>query len=230
MKGEKYFYKIEEISYRKDIKNILDFGRANEPIQSIFYASDSQEISFIETSAITRNNNPLPSETVTMGCWEVQQPIKTAFILSNDIIGGKNQAIEDLTTQFSSIVKHHNQQDTEPHLLFLDFISKQYTRNANGDASKYKVSSAFSNYVFEKKWLDPSDQQLKNIDAIVFPSTMDLKGTNIAIHPRAIERGKVKLIAARKSTMRKKDGPNYSQEDIEDSKAIDYIKGDIIWQ
>lgn len=204
LKNEIFFHKIDDISYRKDITNIHDFGRANEPIQPIFYAADKQEISFIETSLFIRNNNPLPFETITMGIWEIQQPIKIAVILSNDSIKGKNEIVENLTSQFALIVEQHDKQKTEPHLKFLDFISKQYTQNVNGNSSKYKLSCAFSNYIFLKKWFDSSDKQLKNIDGIVYPSTMDLKGINIAIHRRAIEEGKLKLITARKSVMRKK--------------------------
>jgi len=70
---------------------------------------------------------------------------------------------------------------------------------------------------------------MNNVDAIVYPSTLDLKGINIAIHPRVINQGKLKLVSVRKSTMKKIEKLIYSQEDIVDSKSIDYINGDIIW-
>src|SRR5258706_13380638 len=40
LENELFFNKIDDISYRKDIMNIKEFGRANEPAQGIFYASD----------------------------------------------------------------------------------------------------------------------------------------------------------------------------------------------
>ncbi len=229
LKNEKFFCKIHEISYRKDILNITDFGRANEPVQTIFYASDRQEISFIETSNIIRNNNPLPFETITMGVWEVQQPIKIAGILSNDIIKGQNEIIEKLTSQFISLVKQDDIKKIEPLLKFFDYISRYYTQDVKNDCSKYKVSCAFPNYIFSNNWIDERNKQMNNVDAIVYPSTLDLKGINIAIHPRVINQGKLKLVSVRKSTMKKIEKLIYSQEDIVDSKSIDYINGDIIW-
>lgn len=164
-----------------------------------------------------------------MGIWEVQEPIKTAIILSNELIKGENEIIEVATAQFMSLIRQDDIQKSEPHLKFLDFISKQYSKDVKRDFSKYKISCAFSNYIFFNKWIDPSDKRLKHVDAIVYPSTLDITGINIAIHPRAIKQGKLKLVAARKSTMKRQEGLIYLQEDIVDHKSIDYINGDIIW-
>src|SRR5690606_15435415 len=112
---------------------------------------------------------------------------------------------------------------------FLDFISKQYIRNSNGNSSNYKLSCAFSNYIFSKSWIDPTDGRLKNVDAIVYASSLDLTGINIAVHPRVIDQRKLVLVSARKSIMRKIEGLSYSQDDIVDSKTIDYGNGNIFW-
>jgi len=224
LQNEKFFYKIEDISYRRDIMNIKVFGRANEPAQGIFYASDKQEISFIETSSIIRNNHLLPFETITMGVWEIHEPINTAIILSNNAIRGKNEVIEKLSLEFTLNTNQYGHEKTAPHIRFLDFISRCY---ANGDSSKYKISSAFSNYVFNKKWNNTIDNELKNVDAIVYASAMDPNGINIAIHPRAIDMGKLKLVHCRKSKMSRIEGMHYSQVDIVDCISID--NKNIIW-
>ncbi|MCA1762895.1 MAG: hypothetical protein LC664_07885, partial [Flavobacteriales bacterium] len=52
--NEDFFHKISDISYRKDLFLIKDFGRANEPCQSMFYCSDNPKTAFIETCTITR--------------------------------------------------------------------------------------------------------------------------------------------------------------------------------
>jgi hypothetical protein len=44
--GEDFFYNESEVSYRRDFINIKSYGRCNEPLQSLFYCSDNNMLSF----------------------------------------------------------------------------------------------------------------------------------------------------------------------------------------
>ena len=72
--GEQFFHRVSDISYIRDCFLIKNFGRANEPCQSIFYCSDNQKTAFNETCTITREDIDKDSELITWGAWEVNGP------------------------------------------------------------------------------------------------------------------------------------------------------------
>lgn len=62
-----FFQKIDDIKHRTDIEKITNFGRANEPYQSIFYCADDAWIAFVETSTITRDQKFIDKQILTTG-------------------------------------------------------------------------------------------------------------------------------------------------------------------
>jgi len=224
-KDEDLFRNIEAISYRQDHFYIEDFGRANEPTQSIFYCSDSDIVAFIETSILTRQNSGLPSDTVTTGVWEVQEDFRIATITSNEEIRGLNSTMEGLETEFRKLTEVYRNEGTDGHINILDLFSKEFTRNSYGDNTKYIVSCAFANYVY-----DAIDQNKHQVGGIMYPSAIyPNKGMNLALKPELVDSGKLKLIAARRGTMNKTDETNYHEEDIIDAKSINQETSTIKW-
>lgn len=222
---EDFFRKIDDISYRQDRFYIEDFGRANEPLQSIFYCSDSDIVAFAETSILTRQNSGLPSDIVTTGVWEVQEDFRVATITSNEKIRGINSTMEGFDLEFNKLVDLYRNEGTDGHIKILDLFSREFTRNAHGNTSKYLLSCAFSNYVY-----DAIDQFGNQVGGIMYPSVIyPHDGMNIAIKPSLVFNGKLKLIAARRGTMNKKDDTNYSEEDVVDAKSIIHEKSTIEW-
>lgn len=224
-RGEDFFRNIDDISYRQDLLYIEDFGRANEPTQSIFYCSDSDVVAFVETSILTRQNSELPSDTVTTGIWEVQEDFRIATIVSNDEIRGLNRTLEGLETEFRKLTELYRNEGTDGHINILDLFSKEFTRNSHGDNTKYIVSCAFANYAY-----DAIDQHNLQVSGIMYPSAIyPHEGMNLALKPELVYNGKLKLIAARRGTMNKRDQTNYYEEDIIDAKSIIYKTATIEW-
>ncbi|MCP4458584.1 MAG: RES domain-containing protein [Cytophagales bacterium] len=224
-KGEDFFRNIEDISYRQDLFYIEDFGRANEPTQSIFYCSDSDVVAFVETSILTRQNSGLPSDTITTGVWEVQEDFQIATIISNDEIRGLNSTMEGLETEFRKLAEVYRNEGTDGHINILDLFSKEFTRNSHGDNTKYIVSCAFANYVYEA-----INQNNLQVGGIMYPSAIYTdEGMNLALKPELIYSGKLKLIVARRGTMNKRDETNYHEEDIIDAKSINHDTSTIEW-
>ena len=81
-KKNEYFKKVSEVSYRTDVENMRNFGRANEPAQSVFYCSNDDWISYVETSEITRDNKEKDSEEVTTGLWIATEDIIVVNVLT----------------------------------------------------------------------------------------------------------------------------------------------------
>ena len=66
---DNFFNQISDLSYRTDIQNIKNFGRANEPGQSVFYCADDDALSLFETSKLPRIKDDRPLEYITTGLW-----------------------------------------------------------------------------------------------------------------------------------------------------------------
>jgi hypothetical protein len=82
---EVLFYEIKEIGHRYDNNRITCFGRANEPLQSIFYCSTERELAFFETSQLSRGKEEKLGEIYTTGKWILQEDIKVATFPINEI-------------------------------------------------------------------------------------------------------------------------------------------------
>ena len=182
-------------------------------------------MAFVETSILTKQNSGLPSDTVTTGVWEVQEDFRIATIISNDEIRGLNTTMEGLETEFKKLTEMYRNEGTDGHINILNLFSKEFTRNAHGDNTKYIISCAFANYVYDA--IDQNDHQ---VGGIMYPSAIYPKeGMNLALMPELVYSGKLKLIAARRGTMNKTDETNYHEEDIIDAKSIDYETATIKW-
>ena len=82
-KGEIFFEYSHELSYRTDILNIHNFGRANEPGQGLFYCNDNknQETGISEAVSIFRGNTKSKEEILTIGAWDLNKSLNLVMIL-----------------------------------------------------------------------------------------------------------------------------------------------------
>ena len=69
---DELFKSSEELTFRKDILNINNFGRANEPGQGFFYCNDhkNQETGISEIVSIFRGNENSNEEILTISAWD----------------------------------------------------------------------------------------------------------------------------------------------------------------
>jgi len=207
--GEDFFKLISDLSYRTDFLNIKKFGRANEPGQSMFYCSDDHRLSFIETSIVTRQNIEVDFELLTTGVWQVEKELILVNIIANDRIKGRNKVVDIMHEDFEIFIKQMGASGDVLKRL-LTFISDEFTRDTKGDATKYKVSCAFANYVYHN---------FPNVDGILFPSSLYLdNGMNLVIWPQSVDKN-MKFLQARRGKMKKRDGEKiYDEVDTIDSK------------
>lgn len=77
------FKHSEDLTYRKDILNIENFGRANEPGQGVFYCNDShnQSTGIAEIVSVFRGNEDSPEEVLTISAWDLVESLKLGIIL-----------------------------------------------------------------------------------------------------------------------------------------------------
>lgn len=175
-KGDNFTTK-KDLSYRTDLLNILDFGRANEPHQSIFYASNEVETSIFEICKLPRNIINDSKFDIVISSWVVKNNFETLVIASNKIAITKNNHIQGV---FNHTMQSEYAQDINAQFIS-EYFSDEFAKYFDIDNSNnYKVSCAFFNEMlkrFEYK-----------IGGIVFPSVeYEYQGTNIALLPEKVD-------------------------------------------
>lgn len=143
-----YYDKITDIGPQVDFNRITQFGRANEPLQSVFYSADNIYTAFFETSKIARGKSDIDTETMTMGVWVLAEDLQLAHIISNKQVQGLNVTLDGLQNNFEDLIQKFQNPKTELHLKVLDLFSLEFTRDAKEDPSNYMISCAFANYLF----------------------------------------------------------------------------------
>lgn len=217
---EVFFEKVSELSYIEDFQNIKKFGRANEPGQSVFYCADDDWLSFVEISQITREKKEKDFEFITNGIWISTKDILVVSLLTNDNIRGQNNQIDDLSKSFEEFFKSQNDESSKAFINLFQFLSKEFSQVAEGNSNHYKVTAAFTNYIFD---------YVKNADGILYPSTLyPSKGFNFAFKPQIVDE-KMEFYIAAKIKMEKTGDKKYDQTEYKESLINRLKANEIIW-
>ena len=218
--GEIFFEHSHELSYRTDILNIKNFGRANEPGQGLFYCNDNknQETGISEAVSIFRGNTESQEEILTIGAWVLKKPLNLIMILPTDKNSGKNSKFDKMKEFYKDFEKSEEFEDLK---RLNEFLANEFTLDLEKQKSNYKITCAFSNYIKEK---------FPEIDGIIYASVKsELKGTNIVLWPEAVDE-KLDFVAARKSIFKRVTGKTFVEVKIIDSKGYDKKTDKIQWK
>lgn len=209
--------KVKELSYRTDIENIIHYGRANRPYQTIFYCGNVRPTAILETGKIFRGNNfkYVDNETITTSVWEAQKDIKLTLFLSSNIAKDKNDLIKSYDLDVDRIINDSFPNDFEKIKHLISRISDEFVKDVKGQHFLYQTSCLFANYAYDFA------------DGIIYPSFQrSFNGLNVAIKPSAVD-NKMKFVSALKETFIKtsfKRFQQYSQQE-----AISYSNGLLSW-
>lgn len=223
--GQDYFKTIDEISCRRDIFCIADFGRANEPVQSVFYCSDDPQIALYETSATTRKNKDLNIEIITTGVWQVQEDFEAGNLIVSPFennIHEINESVKKTYENFQMQLQSYGFQN-EYIALFTFFANEFLMRNS--DSKHYLTTTAFANFVFSSHFEDG-----KKLCALIYPSAIyPWKGMNLAIHTDLIKNDKLLLKSAKRITRKKNPKGEYEKVEEIICKEVNQETREIIW-
>lgn len=228
--NEKYFKNISQISYHQEPFLIKDFGRANEPCQSMFYCSDNETTSFIETCSITREEKDKDFELITWGTWEVIKPFCISYVIANDNHSGKNETHKLISKKFDEFLLTMTEETSLPLKIFHDFLSKKFQLKALGHAAMYKITSAYTNWVFNERFYAHGDDERKpeTIGGLMYSSTLwPDEGMNLAIRPEIVD-NHLKLIDVQREHV-VRTGDLYDGTDRIAVKKIDYSNDRLHW-
>lgn len=219
-KGENFFEHSHELSYRTDILNIQNFGRANEPGQGLFYCNDNknQETGISEAVSIFRDNIESQEEILTIGAWDLNKPLNLVMILPTEQNSGKNSDFDKMKEFYNGFEKSEEFEDLK---RFNEFLANEFTLDLEKQKSNYKITCAFSNYIKEK---------FPEIDGIIYASVKsEFKGTNMVLWPEVVDE-KLKFVVARKSIFKRVAKKAYVEVKTFDSKEYDKKTDKIHWE
>jgi hypothetical protein len=200
--NEIIFENVDQLSYRKDIENIDKFGRANEPGQSVFYCSNNEILSFVETSYIAREQKDKDYEYNTTSIWVSTEDILAVSLLTNDDIKGQHTEIDESSRSFENLISGQNDESANAVKSLLQFLSKEFSRASKGNSNHYKITAAFANYIFDS---------VNNADGILYPSTLyRTEGFNFAFKPDVVE-NKLQFYAAQRIKMQNMGNKRYQE-------------------
>jgi len=194
------FNSENEISYRSDLYNIKDYGRANILGQSMFYGSfDSDTIettritNFFEIDELRSLENTSEELYLTIGKWRIKEDFVVLEIVFNQESIEKNPDVKrSFENQLNNIRKYFPEKEEEIKLI-LEFYSDQFAKKVDRKRpDDYKISAHYTfDALISKSGLlskfDGSD--VEDIWGVVYPSVQtDFQGNNIALLPSAVER------------------------------------------
>ena len=230
LNNEDFFDEISDISHRPDIFNITDFGRANEPCQSIFYCSDQHEIAIAETSPILRHDLDLEYDIITTGIWRVKKELRVASLLNYPLNEVQNPAQQFLDTKAKELIESFRNDNTDQLLKLHRFFSNEFIKPPNENSRKYLISCAFSNYIYGNAGYDTYLKETTELDGLIYPSAVfPIFGMNLALKPSVIIDGKIILIGARKSKLLKQNDKQYGEVETFDTEDISHDNNKINW-
>jgi len=224
--GEDYFTLVSQLSL-KDKHLIQNFGRANEPNQSVFYCSTESELTFMETSVNVRKDLSNQSEIFTTSEWEVLEDLCVILISSKRRESEINNTLENLGLTRKYIEEYFQRNDI--HFLYhlVDFISDEFTKRTS-HTNEYLLSCAFANYIYDIKARHSNKNLIVEIDGCMYPSVQyGVEGLNLALNSNVVQKGKLKFVRAMRSRMEKINNEFFKEMDIIVSRRID--NGLIIW-
>jgi hypothetical protein len=228
-KPDTLYPRIQDLGHRLDRNGIIDFGRANEPLQSLFYCSDVRETAFCETSSLVRQNKKGLIEENTVGIWKLKRDLHVAT-LPKDNDHDNNPTVKYLNDNFNEFVAKNPDNDLLNLKFFLHRIAKEYELEHTSDNLSYLVTAAFANYVFETPMASFETKDALPVDGITYPSVhRKSKGMNLALKPELIENRDIELIKAVYNKMERVNLDTYAETLNIISENIDYDSYQIKW-
>lgn len=179
------FYSENEISYRTDISNITEFGRANLPHTSLFYGSIVSEkvkypriVNLLETEEVFREKSLADTElTYTVGKWKIKEDFELAEIVFSETVRKKIPKIQQAYEYHAKQMKSDYPESFDYLLKVLEFFSNEFAKTEISSHNDYKLSAAYSEFAF-----------MKGLNGVVYPSVRtEYEGLNVAIPINAVE-------------------------------------------
>lgn len=225
------FSNKEQISYIHDeqiLKTRVNYGRANESKQAVFYGSIispkikmPRAVAYFETSKLLKeiDNTQDIEEVFTMSRWRIIEDIEVVeMIFSEAALKVSEYAQKSLSNQLKNyqhlpLAEHYEEQGK--------LFSNEFARDDIGkdEEYKYKISSAYANYL----WNNTPYQ------GITYPSVpSNYLGQNVALLPNIVDTY-LALESVAMFKFERKNGKNYPIDSFKIATDLGINQMDFQW-
>ena len=185
--AEDYYRCEKDISYREDIHNIKEYGRANIPFQSMFYGGlKSPDIAYSRITVLTETSNEFrnqlksknPSIYSTLGKWRISKDFDVLDIIFNK--SQINERVDIHQSYFDRLNELHNKhpQEAERIEMILNFFTMHFLKSNINSHHDYKISAIYTQMALAKN---------PNIYGVCYPGIRSsYLGQCVALTPFAI--------------------------------------------
>lgn len=201
-----FFFSEADLSYRKDIWNIKEFGRANLPYSSKFYGSLRSEyineirvVNILETNKIFRQNRNIKKRQIfTSGQWITNNTLKVAIFSHNPSAIFNNNEIKRHAIELDNEIEKLSIEERILCKKVIKFLSYYFGRSNIYSHLDYSTTALVSDHLINKYHLDgilyPSVRaKFKAYNVVLTPLSVDAKlnFSNAAMFELIVNRDKV---------------------------------------
>tara|TARA_R110001583_G_scaffold158317_1_gene310299 strand:- start:3167 stop:4087 length:921 start_codon:yes stop_codon:yes gene_type:complete len=186
---DEIFNSEKEISYRRDYKNITNYGRANVPQDSLFYGAIESDVikhprmvNLLETSQIFRdldkNNISSADFVMTVGKWRIKEEMEVVELVFDEKSIKNSKDVRESYEYHLARIREQMPENSEQFELILKFFSNQFSKKEINHNSDYMISAAYTDLALG----------LRGFPGLKYPSVKtDYQGHNIVLTPEAVD-------------------------------------------
>ncbi len=180
------FSKVSDIS-SPEKKYVNKYGRANKPLQTLFYGSETRPVSYLEFANQLTNTTPIGEERmITMGAWKLLGEVELVLIF-NPSLPRDNAYSKMHGEAFDEFITKTPAELRKGTIKFFEFIGEEYSKVAQEIDESYLITCAYTNIVFA----------YEESDGIMYPSVpLGGEGFNVALKETIYQNGFLELDAA----------------------------------
>jgi hypothetical protein len=151
-------------------------------------------------------------EYITTGVWIATENIMVVNLLPNENTIGQHAEFDKSVKGFESLINSQNDESAFVVRELLQFLSREFSTAIKENSNHYKITSAFTNYVFDS---------FDKADGILYPSAKySTEGFNFALRSDVVDE-KMKFYAAQRIKMQRVGDKKYNEiEKIESEISI----------
>jgi hypothetical protein len=219
--GEDYHHLIRDYSYNP-FPECIKIGRANYAGQPIFYGSRFRITSLGEVRFLYANREKKEAR-YSLGRWEATEKLPVAAILTPELI--RTHKAKELFGLADFIEEKENELKNDKEMSgFIDvyqYMTKKYTEPIQeGEEHKYKITAAFSNFIYNK---------LPIATGILYQSVQYPENFNVALKKEIVDARTIKLTFCANQKFIRTGPLQYREIESVQTEKIDYDTGKVIW-
>ncbi|MGA3015342.1 MAG: RES domain-containing protein [Bacteroidales bacterium] len=177
---------------------LITFGRCNKPKEPRFYASSELSTAVMESLTEGFTKEFSESRGVTVGLWEIKQPLILAQINYSEksltqLLKYDKDFYEKLLLETKEINEAHLNQlqkdkliDPEYAMELFKIFADEFSKTEIQGDYDYMISNYYCDHVFDRTVLEDGKT---TIDGILYPSVShSYQESNLVLHPRALNK------------------------------------------